>query len=249
MDTSFTNYVWRRTPLPQLIQEVSDFFPRHRINDLFRREVDSLLRRATTQRVIEDLRIFREMDCVGYIDRVLRRSGFPESDLDALVHDIVVKLLVTPGNFFSGWIGQPLTARFRVAVRNAVSTLAVKRQRHRKRNQELPADAIQPMQTDSRAIEEFRRYVQERLGEEAAIVLDQRLVGMDTKLLIGQPGIETSYRLKQLVNQIKNALKTFAKNDPELRGMVERAMENELRTFEKRFGRKTASSGVSEPVS
>lgn len=241
MDTSFNCYVWHRMPVPQLIQEVSELFPKNEINDLFRREIDKLVKRATTERVIEELLIFRDMDFTGFIDRVLRQAGFPDADLDSLVQDIVVKLLVT-GNLFTGWFGQPLSARFRVAVRNAVSTLAVKRQRYRRRSKDLPQDAIQPSLTDASAIEEFRRYVQQTLGDAAATVLDQRLVGEDTKLLIGQPGIETSYRLKQLVNRIKNALRTFAKNNPELREMVERAMEAESETIKKRFGKEPVPS-------
>ncbi len=73
------------------------------------------------------------------------------------------------------------------------------------------------------------------------MVLDQRLDGGDTKELIGKQGLETSYRVKQVVGQVKDALKTFSRDQPEFRNMVQKALEDEANTLERRFGNRRRS--------
>jgi hypothetical protein len=145
-----------------------------------------------------------------------------------------VKMLVT-GNLFSGWRGGSLKARFLVALRNAIATLVVKQKRLRRRSNELPQDAVASTLRDESLISDFRNYLQTELGPVATAVFDQRLAGQDVKDLIGQQGIETSYRLKKIVAEIKDAAKRFAAGKPDFRNMVQKAFEDEARTIARRF--------------
>ena len=58
--------------------------------------------------------------------------------------------------------------------------------------------------------------------------------------LIGQPGLETSYRLKQVVQPIKQAALDCFQDEPELLSMIRRAMASEAETVARRFSAKTA---------
>ena len=219
--------------------EVSDYFPREEINTLFGQEIDKLL--ATSKHLSWDVRreleSMRDRDWVGYIDTSLRRAGFKDPELDPLTQDLVVKMIVT-GNLFSGWRGESsFQARFLVTLKNAISTLLKKRHLNRKRSHEVPPDAPGRVEQDAdRLVDEFRDFLRSQLGPAAVTVLDQRLAGADTKELLGQQGIETSYRLKKLVAEIKESAKRFAMGNAEFQSMVRNAFERESRTMEKRFG-------------
>jgi hypothetical protein len=240
MDTTFAGFIRRRRkakPKPQL-HEVTELFPRDEINAVFRREIQQQLGKPTlSPESREDLTRLLAFDFVGYMDRSLRRAGFRDPDLDPMVQDLVVKLVVT-GTLFSGWTGGSLKARFLVALKNAIATLVVKRHRHRRRSQELPTDAPSRGQQESDSlVEEFRDYLRSELGPAAVSVFDQRLAGQETKDLIGQQGLETGYRLKQLVAQIKDAARRFASGNSDFHSMVQRAFEREAQTMDKRFRR------------
>ena len=238
MKTSFNTYVWQRMPIEELVNhvfEVSTYFPKVQINQLFQRQTNSLLHTSGSEEQIRDLLTFRDMDHVGYIDKAARNAGFKEPDLDPIVQDVVVKLLM--GSLFSNYQGQPMVARFKVAVTNALRTVATRRIRFKKRSQPLDKDVPQP--TTGSAAEDtlvgFRNYVRRRVGPAAVSVLDQRLSGGETKHLLGTQGVETSYRLKQVVTELKAALRDYAKNDPEFQAAIERAMADEQRTIDRRF--------------
>lgn len=167
---------------------------------------------------------------------------------DPNAHDIVVKLLVQ-GQLFPGWDGKsPLIARFKVATTNAIVNQVQKRQTRRRR---IPATSLHhddasamdiPAQTPTShaLIDQFRDFLRKRHGAAAVEVLDHRLNGEEVKDLIGQPGLETSYRLKQVVQAIKQAAEEFAHDEPELLSMIRRAMASEAETVTRRFSAKTA---------
>lgn len=242
MDTTFLGFLKKRllyTNEAAEYFEVSEYFPRDQINSLFQKEIEQLLvTRHLSQEQQEDLEKLQDRDWVGYIDRSLRRAGFKEHDLDNLVQDLVVKLVVT-SNLFSGWRGESsFQARFLVAIRNAISTLLRKKQVSMKRSHELPPDSPGRTEQDADSlVDDFRDYLRTELGPAAVTVLDQRLNGEDTKELIGQQGIETSYRLKKIVQEIKEAARRFAVCNPEFQSMIQNAFEREARTMEKRFNR------------
>jgi hypothetical protein len=239
MKTSFADYLWQRMPTPKLatlVFEVTELFPKEQINRLFRRETEKLLQATNDQEQTSDLLSFRDIDHVAYIDRSVRNAGFRDPDIDPLVQDLVVKLLM--GSLFTKYVGQPMVPRFKVAVTNAIRTMATKRNRIKKRfhplEDDVPQQQVEPEQADDLLIK-FRHHLRNAVGSAGLMVLDQRLNGADTKDLIGKQGLETSYRVKQVVGQVKDALKTFSKDMPEFQNMVQRALEDEANTLRKRF--------------
>jgi hypothetical protein len=237
---SFQEFVWMRMPTALLLREVSELFPKRGIQDLFDREVQRLREKTDSEEALRHLEEFERVDVPGYIDSALRRSGFPDSELDPLVHDLTVKLLL--GGFFRGWSGQSLVARFKVAVRNAISTLRSRAGKRRKRQGDLPDDVAAAPRADEEIITAFTNFLRARFGEAVVRVFLHRLEGHgDTKDLVGTVG--SAFRVKQLVSQLKDAIRIFAGNDPELTRRIEQLVAQEKRTFDRRFGRTAGASG------
>lgn len=232
MNTSFYAYLMRTLPIASLM-EVSELFPAERIDDLFRKEIDDLLGTHPSAEDREDLQRLRAMSIVTYVDASLRRAGFRDDERDQMVSDIITKMLL--GSLFSGYRGGSLVARFKASVSNAIATLISRRSRHRKRNQELPPDAVGRTYSTHDLIHEFRLWLRARRGPLAVMVFDHRLNGGNSKELIGHPGIETSYQLKNIVKQIKESLRDYGSRDPEFLAMVEKAFATEAETMKKRF--------------
>jgi len=204
----FSSYVANRLPASQFLVEVSGLFPKSAINTLFRREISKARLRAKTQRAADSIDRMLALDVVGYIDKALRASGYKANDLDEIVQDFLVKLLM--GAFLKRWNGEaPLDARFKVSVKNGISSLK------RKKRPALTDDlsfipAAVDLDMDSDFIEGFRLYVLRELGMDALRLLDHRLGGRDTKALLGSRGFETSYRLKAAVRSLKQAHAAYA---------------------------------------
>ncbi len=236
MNTSFFNYLLSQLSREDLL-EVSDLFPKEKINQLFVKEIDELLKDLPSHEVsretLEDLQRFREIDVVGYIDGSLRRAGFGDHERDELTQDIITKLLL--GNFFKGYRQGSLVARFKVSVANAISTLATNRSRQRKRSHGLPGDVASREPASDATINHFRAWLRLRYGAVHQRVFDHRLEGGDNRELLRQPGTETSYQLKKVIREIKEAVRDFARSDPELLRIVMQAMEKEEVTMQKRF--------------
>lgn len=230
MTTNFYAYLLKALSTADLV-EVSDLFPKEKINDLFIKEIDKLIRQRPHD--TEDLRELSAMDVVAYIDAALRRSGFQDHDRDELVQEIVTKLLM--GSFFKGFRQGSLVARFKTSVRNHIATLAVRRSRYRRRSEELPGDVPARKQDVHDLVHDFRAWLRLRYGVTAQQAFDHRLAGGDSEELIGIPGIETSYKLKKIVQQIKEAAREYGSKDPEFLSMVERAFAQESETMARRF--------------
>jgi hypothetical protein len=239
---TFHEFVWLRMPVGELLREISELFPKRGIRELFDREVARLREKTDDAALLQHLDDFGQLDVPGYIDSALRRAGFHDSDLDPLVHDLCVKLLM--GGFFRGWQGQSLVARFKVSVRNAISSLRSRAATRRRRQGDLPADAAAAPKADEEIVSEFRKFLRMRFGDAVVRVLDHRLEDQgDTKDLVGSPGLETAYKVKQAVSQLKDGIRMFAGNDKDLTRRIERLIAEERRTFDKRFGRMAGVSG------
>jgi hypothetical protein len=225
-----------------LIHEHSELLDADAMNLLFRQEAEKRFDDLQDPQVKNDLFAFMGSNPIGYIDRSLKRAGIQDADLDEAIQQIVTKFLVAPGSLFKKWDGRgPFTARFKLAVKNAVITLAQKKQRRAKRFQPLPA--IDPVAKKSVGsvddpIRDFRNYLQERYGDAVVRVFDHRLNEKDTKELIGQPGLETSYAVKEAVKRIKAAAVTWSQSHPDFLLRVARLMDQEKQTMEKRFAAK-----------
>jgi hypothetical protein len=226
--------------------EVSREFPRSAYNDLFNQQLERLASQVGTTDLRRQIEQAAGLDWCGYIARSLRSAGFQDHDIDPLTHEVVVRLLYKPGTLFSGWNGQPILPRFKLSVKNAVINLAAKRQTQRRRiptvstsddDGNTASDKLagsHPPQGEE-VIEGFRKFLWNRLGSTAVDVLDHRLHGGETKELLGRPGLETSYRLKHIVQAIKQAATEFAAGDETFLAMVRRAMADEAVTVGRRF--------------
>jgi hypothetical protein len=233
---TFHEFIWLRMPTGLLLREISELFPKRGIQDLFDREVQRLREKTDDQEALRHLDEFSRLDVVGYLDSSLRRSGVHPNELDSFVQDLSVKLLM--GSFFRGWSGQSLVARFKVAVRNAISSLRSRSAKKRKRQTDLPDDVAARPQPDEGLIADFRNFLRLRFGETLVRVLDHRLEpDSDTRDLVGSPGLESAYKVKRAVAELKEAIRMFAANDPEMASRIERLFSLEKRTFDRRFGR------------
>lgn len=234
---NFMTYLLTHRPL----NELTELFPRQALNGLIQREIDEVIPQVEDPEIRSDLERLYQMDFSGYVDRSLRASGFRDPELDELVHDILVKLVVSPGGLVSRWKKDaPLSFRFKRAVKNAVMTLAERQAKRRRRAQPLPDDEIQEKQPQSNEdlINDFTRWIKKTLGPSAVAVFLARLAGQDIKDLVGtDPGIPTAYSLKRIVQQIKASVVDWAGTDPVFQEKIRRVMDAERLTVAKRFGR------------
>ena len=164
--------------------EVSTEFPRAAVNDVFNKQIDRL-RHQMPDDLRRELEQAKGFDLVGYTARSLRNAGFQLADIDPMAHDVIVKLLVDPGNLVRGWQGPASTfmPRVKVSVRNAVLNMVDKRQRRRRWVRPVAPDQVDVAmhaapQSPDETIERFRQDVQEQLGDLAVAVLDARLDGV-----------------------------------------------------------------------
>ena len=239
---TFHEFVWLRMPVGDLLREISELFPKRDFLDLVRREVERLRTTTEDPTALGHLDEFQQIDVVAYIDSSLRRAGFHEHERDALVHDICVKLLL--GSFFRGWTGQSLVARFKVAVRNAISSLQSRAAKRRRRQTDLPDDVAAAPRADEEIVSEFRNFLRMRFGDAVVRVLDHRLQGdSDTKELVGTPGLESAYKVKKAVSELREAIRIFAAGDPELSRRLDGLFAQQQMTFDRRFGRMAGATG------
>jgi hypothetical protein len=224
-----------------LLHEHSELLDAAAMNLLFRQEAEKRFNDLQDPQVKDDLFAFMGSKPVAYIDRALRRAGIPDTDLDEAIQQIFIKFLVSPGSLFKKWDGKgPFSARFKVAVKNAVISLAQKKQRRARRFQPLPAiDPVAKKSIESvdDPILDFRNYLQVKYGDAVVRVFDHRLNEKDTKELIGQPGLETSYAVKEAVKRIKAAAIRWSESHPDFLLRVHRLMDQEKGTLAKRFNR------------
>jgi hypothetical protein len=219
--------------LTKPVVEVSSYFPKDGMNDIFREKINALHQRQPMDPT--ELRRLLDFDYVGYVDKSLRSAGYRDPDLDYLVHDIVVKLIT--GALFSNVQG-PFIARFSVAVKNSIITLVGKRLRMRRRYSDHPLETVpqqMALDTEPDVIEQFRQYVLRTLGAVALRVLDHRLDGGDTKELRGTEGLESHYSVKETVKDLKRALRGFSGSNPSFLEMIHKALDGEQETMRRRF--------------
>ncbi len=104
-------------------------------DDLFNRELDAVLPMVSNPEDRHRLAAMRG-GWSNYIAACLRNAGFRvQGDLEEHIHDIVVKLLVSPGRLFRGYDQErhgPLDLRFKRSVSNAVKNV-VEKEKNRRR--------------------------------------------------------------------------------------------------------------------
>ena len=157
------------------------------------------------------------------------------------------------GKLFSGFdekISGRMDLRFKRSVSNGLRNV-VEKIRNRRRylptasTEYEPAARSSPVRDGEQVIEDFRQLVRSRLGELALAVFDLRMSGGETKSLVGSPsvGSPSGFAVKRVVGQIKVLARQYvaALGDPVFLRNVERAMEREGATIQKRLtARQTA---------
>jgi hypothetical protein len=206
-------------------------FPVQQYNQLFDRQLTDLLRGVSDETQHDQLAAHLGNDWAGYIMRALRRAFGDENEVEEETHRLVIKLLLNPKGLFSGWMGQPIEARFRTAVRNQIASIISQRQA-RRRTGPLHPDTAFMGDPDNSLAQEFLVFLRDRYGALPASVFQHRLAGGQVKELFGNVG--SRHSIKQAVRQIKTAVRDFASGDPEFVGMVEKAFAGEAATKEKR---------------
>ncbi len=238
MWTTFTKWINADTEALLHLLEVSDEFPKGQINGLFDKEIDRLLQQVQQPEVRQQLQKAKGFDWTAYIARSVRNGGIPHHDVESTVHDIVVKMIVT-GSLFRGWQGQPILARFKVSVRNAVLNRLEKHNRRRRWFPNVsPEDvefAMHAAPGDEELIEKFRAEIARHLSPLALAVFDVRLDGGEVKSLVGSPDVAspTAYQIKKEVQSIKQLAQQFG--DADFQARVQRLMDAEQETLARRF--------------
>ena len=213
--------------------DVSDY------NGLFHAELQSLLPKLVDPERRQDAIAMQTFDFSRYILRSLRNAGFrDQNSLTERLHEITVKLLVSPGKLFAGYDETrhgPMSARFKVSMSRLIMNMVAKEANRRRRFSAMPIDmmpAIAEPGYSEDLIGGFRELIQQRLGSPALQVFDARLAERPIK---GMAGL-SSYSVKKAVRQIKRLAMSYARelDDPGFLRQIERLMEKEAATVEKR---------------
>jgi len=195
----------------------------------------------------ERLESLRGNGWTNYIAAVLRHAGFRQGDIEERIHDVVVKLLVSPGGLFSNYDQRrhgPLDLRFKRSVSNAVKNIVALERTRRKylpvsggtEVEDLPAVPA-PHHAPTLA-DRFRKLLQAQVGDLAVKIFDARLEGRQMKNLVGLPelGRPGRFVVKRAVQQIKALAREFAwsSGDPDFLRQLERLMDAESKTIARR---------------
>lgn len=182
-------------------------------NQVFETELERLRQSVSDAEVKAKLDGLKDLDWSGYIARELRKAGFRGDELDEFIHEIVVKLLVSPGKLFTGWNPRhhgPLDRRFGASVRNQIANI-ISKQANRRRylpsvsiGSGVPEDFL-PASWDDRTVADFRDLLAQRLGPIAVALFDAKMRGEDMASLVGDPklGSPTMYKLKSMKEKMK----------------------------------------------
>jgi hypothetical protein len=165
----------------------------------------------------------------------------------------IPKLLT--GRPFTGFderVAGPMDLRFKRSLGNAIRNMIEK---EKNRQHYLPTVPIQhefepgrwstEEDDDERRVRDFRQPVRRRLGGLGIAVLGARLAGEETKSLVGLASLGSPDKnvIKRIVREVKELAREHAVmgGAPEMLRRVERAMEEEEATFEKRRATTAAS--------
>ena len=205
----------------------------------------------------------RGFNWVGYIAKSLRNSGYRDQrEVQERTHDVVVKMLT--GGLFRDYDEErhgPLDLRFKRAVANAIKNL-VEKERNRRRfiptipiGQQFTPGGVgvddvpdrAPAEDGEHLIAGFRQLVLTRLGQLGLAVLDARLAGQETKGLVGREDLGSPGRfvIKRVVQQVKGLAREYAerRGDPAFLRDIQRAMDREEATVQKRLAATAARQG------
>ena len=226
-------------------------------NQLFSEELEKVIARTHDHAHRQALEMMRGFNWTGYIAAAVRNAGYRDQRArQEAVHEVVVKLLT--GTLFRGFDETrhgEFDLRFKRSVGNAIRNIVEKEKNRRRLLPTIPIhQAAEPgsMTGDDgggeKVIQGFRKLVRKRLGGLGVAVLQVRLDGGETKSLVGCKALGSpgKWKIKQIVGEIKALAREYARSlgDPELLRRVEKAMEAEEETVEKRRASLKARQGV-----
>jgi hypothetical protein len=192
-----------------------------------------------------------DMDWTRYMAGAIRRStGITAQDeIDEKVHEIVIRMLVSPGGLFRDYDERrhgPFDLRFKRTLANLLKNLTEKERNRRRYIPSVPIrQAFEPggitadelvargtPEDDPRLLDDFRQLVQRHLGAIAVRIFDARQEGTEMKNV---PGV-SSYAVKKTVQEIKSLAKKYAiaVGDPNLLRQIEKLMAAEEMTVQRR---------------
>ncbi|MGA2256519.1 MAG: hypothetical protein ABSG53_17875, partial [Thermoguttaceae bacterium] len=183
----------------------------------------------------------------GYAAKSVRNAGYQgQREVQERTHDILVKLLT--GGLFTDYDESrhgPIDKRFKRAVANATKNMVALDRNRRRHLPTVPVIGNEPgrMANDlpadeDRLIDDFRRFVSQRLGQLGLALIDAKLQGQETNSLVGREDIGSPGRfvIKRVVQEVKALAREFARQrgDTAFIRDLERAMGREGATVEKR---------------
>jgi hypothetical protein len=194
-------------------------------NAEFRRQLAALLPRVHDTGRRASLEAVREFDFLGYILTALRNTGLLDrQEREEAAHDVAVYLLVQPGQLFAGYnptSSGPMSARFALAVRNAVRNVLRTRARRAARVQSasgggdvLAAIPDRRADPDEDVVAAFRDFVRRRAGDLGVQLLDRRLDGMSLRRIARQSEFLAlgDWGVRQLIYRVRDAAHDFVRS-------------------------------------
>ena len=184
--------------------------------------------RSAQRRAVQDLRLPRNWwrTCSFPLWRViltaLRNAGLTDDrDREEAAHDVVVQLLVQPGQLFSGYDPDrsgPMEARFALSVRNAVLNVLRSRRRREPLSRAVGGTGVEAV-PDRRRVEDgdvliaFLRYLKAEVGDDAVRLLTVKLDDeLSQRDVIRHPAFKDmgEWRIRRLMARIRDAAVKFA---------------------------------------
>jgi hypothetical protein len=197
-------------------------FDRDGFNALFRDQLARLLPRVNDERRRASLERVRGTDFVGYIVTALRNAGLGDDrDREEAAHDVVVQLLVQPGQLFNGYDPDrsgPMEARFALSVRNAVLNVLRSRRRREPLSRAVGGTGVEAVPDrrrggDDEVLIAFMRYLKAEVGDDAVELLTVKLDDdLSQRDLIRHPEFKDmgEWRIRRLMARIRDAATAFA---------------------------------------
>lgn len=225
-------------------------FDREGYNALFRRQLDDFRRQITDPERLAAVERMAAIDWVGYALAAVRRAGVRHPDeQEEAVHRIVVSLLVAPGRLFQGDPhGAPIDARFKTAVKNAISNL--RRSRSRDRDEQAIGVGHEPGQVrphtiparhDRRQDDEWwaalRDAIRQEVGPLGVRLIDLMLTGRSLRSLMADSEFRDvgDWGVRRLWEKVRVAATKFVRRagsplDEAVEGYI-RTWTSDLRAF------------------
>jgi hypothetical protein len=197
-------------------------FDREAFNALFRDQLTELLPKVTDQRRRASLERVRDVDFMGYILTALRNAGLGDDrDREEAAHDVVVQLLVQPGQLFSGYDpvrSGPMEARFALSVRNAVLNVLRSRRRREPMNRAVGGTGVEAVPDrrrggDDEVLAAYMTFLKAEVGDDAVKLLTAKMDGeLSQRDLIRHPEFKDmgEWRIRRLMARIRDAAVAFA---------------------------------------